>query len=300
MKNYSLVKNFYVILNNLVILNFAKRTNEETSCVRLHPSAKLLGVQNLSPTRFRNKFKKTSLEKNAAFTLAEGAMHVEMSIRQCKAAFTLAEVLITLAIIGIVAAMTIPTLISKYQDNQFKTAYKKAYSDLNQVLMSSLAYNEMPNRTKNFDVDATKAEFELIKSGLKVSKQCDRDNFYECWAKGDTLCGGACFGDAEGGIDMENGQPVPIALGAFLDISGRSWTPYSGNENVYLVDTNGLAGPNLFGKDRWMFTFADQNGNRVASGHPIKVIPNVNRDVLSIDAFCKHPPCYYYTWLYER
>lgn len=37
-----------------------------------------------------------------------------------RAAFTLAEVLITLAIIGIVAALTIPTLINNAQDRQFK------------------------------------------------------------------------------------------------------------------------------------------------------------------------------------
>ena len=40
-------------------------------------------------------------------------------------AFTLAEVLITLAIIGIVAAMTIPTLIAKYFDKAMEAKYKK-------------------------------------------------------------------------------------------------------------------------------------------------------------------------------
>ena len=39
-----------------------------------------------------------------------------------KNAFTLAEVLITLGIIGIVAAITIPTLINNVQDAQYKTA----------------------------------------------------------------------------------------------------------------------------------------------------------------------------------
>ena len=39
-----------------------------------------------------------------------------------KKAFTLAEVLITLAIIGVVAAMTIPTLIANYQEKSWATA----------------------------------------------------------------------------------------------------------------------------------------------------------------------------------
>jgi prepilin-type N-terminal cleavage/methylation domain-containing protein len=46
-------------------------------------------------------------------------------------AFTLAETLITIAIIGVVAALTIPTLIKQYQRKVFETQFKKAYSQLN-------------------------------------------------------------------------------------------------------------------------------------------------------------------------
>lgn len=48
-------------------------------------------------------------------------------------AFTLAEILITLGIIGIVAAMTIPTLISNVNNSTFKSQYKKSLSTLNQA-----------------------------------------------------------------------------------------------------------------------------------------------------------------------
>lgn len=51
-----------------------------------------------------------------------------------KIAFTLAEVLITLGIIGIVAAMTLPALINKYQQKQTITQLQKVYSVLNQAL----------------------------------------------------------------------------------------------------------------------------------------------------------------------
>ncbi len=44
-----------------------------------------------------------------------------------KKGFTLAEVLITLGIIGIIAAMTIPTLLQNTDEAQLKTAWKKAY-----------------------------------------------------------------------------------------------------------------------------------------------------------------------------
>ena len=66
--------------------------------------------------------------------LAEGATHVGMSNNNRRAAFTLAEVLITLGIIGIVAAMTIPTLISNYNKRQTVTKLKQTYSILSQAL----------------------------------------------------------------------------------------------------------------------------------------------------------------------
>lgn len=50
-----------------------------------------------------------------------------------KKAFTLAEVLITLGIIGVVAALTMPTLINKTQGAQYKAAFKKSLSALSQA-----------------------------------------------------------------------------------------------------------------------------------------------------------------------
>ena len=43
-------------------------------------------------------------------------------------AFTLAEVLITLAIIGVVAALTIPSVISNYKKTEIETGIKKSFS----------------------------------------------------------------------------------------------------------------------------------------------------------------------------
>lgn len=59
-----------------------------------------------------------------------------------KRAFTLAEVLITLGIIGVVAAMTIPTLIVNTNSMKFKSQFKKTLSALNQaVKMSEAKYD---------------------------------------------------------------------------------------------------------------------------------------------------------------
>ena len=56
--------------------------------------------------------------------------------------FTLAEVLITLGIIGVVAAMTMPTLMNSTQGAQYKTAYKKALSAISQAVTLNVALDE--------------------------------------------------------------------------------------------------------------------------------------------------------------
>ena len=99
------------------IMNYKSRSKNESEA-----HSKELNVL----TSYRlNDFK-----KKAAFTLAEGATHVDMSDNIRRVAFTLAEVLITLGIIGIVAAMTIPTLISKYTEKQTVTHLIKVYTTL--------------------------------------------------------------------------------------------------------------------------------------------------------------------------
>ncbi len=53
--------------------------------------------------------------------------------------FTLAEVLITLAIIGVVAAISIPSVISNSQQQEFKTGLKKAVSVINSAITMNMA-----------------------------------------------------------------------------------------------------------------------------------------------------------------
>ena len=63
--------------------------------------------------------------KKFAFILAEGTTHVTTPPVFSKAGFTLTEVLITLGIIGVVAAMTIPNLITNYQKRSTVIQLKK-------------------------------------------------------------------------------------------------------------------------------------------------------------------------------
>lgn len=52
-------------------------------------------------------------------------------------AFTLAEVLITLGIIGVVAALTLPALVQNYRNQVVETRLKKVYSVMNQAIVQS-------------------------------------------------------------------------------------------------------------------------------------------------------------------
>ena len=58
-----------------------------------------------------------------------------------KKAFTLAEVLITLTIIGIIAALTIPNLMQKWQDQHTVSAVKEAYAILNNAVKLAVREN---------------------------------------------------------------------------------------------------------------------------------------------------------------
>lgn len=64
------------------------------------------------------------------------------NIKIKKQAFTLAEVLITLGIIGVVAAMTIPTLIANTNGAKYRSQFKKTLSTLNQAVRMNVANHE--------------------------------------------------------------------------------------------------------------------------------------------------------------
>lgn len=68
----------------------------------------------------------------------------------CKKAFTLAEVLITLGIIGVVAALTLPTLMANYRKHVVVTKLQKIYSVMNQAInMSNAEYGDVSGWVKD-------------------------------------------------------------------------------------------------------------------------------------------------------
>ena len=90
----------------------------------------------------------TQIVKNDIVPLAPRNDSKELNDFKKKAAFTLAEVLITLGIIGVVAALTIPTLINNYQKKVLKTQFMKKYAEISQSVL--LAKSETNGNFKSY------------------------------------------------------------------------------------------------------------------------------------------------------
>ena len=165
-----------------------------------------------------------------------------------KAAFTLAEVLITLGIIGVVAAMTMPSLIQNYQEKATVTKLKKCYSLVSQAYVSIL------NDEGGSDTLQAGDDLEMMeKFGkyLKYQKTCGRNkgcfpnvtyksvtgNGYSKWEDYTTDRSRAILTD--GTLIMFN----------FNALKNNSDNFYA---QIY-VDINGFKGPNQLGRDFFYF-----------------------------------------------
>ena len=89
--------------------------------------------------------------------------------------FTLSEVLITLGIIGIVAAITLPALINKIDDRQYRVARQKMHYTMREGLRSIAA----EGLTGDY-VDAKDFVENELKKRVKIIKTCDNDNLRAC------------------------------------------------------------------------------------------------------------------------
>ena len=92
--------------------------------------------------------------------------------------FTLAEALITLVIIGIIAALTIPSILINTEQNEYRSALKKALSTLNQVIELNIALEgygpiETVDMTTPDDEDSLYNFFRKRMNILSTSKDFD-------------------------------------------------------------------------------------------------------------------------------
>lgn len=187
-----------------------------------------------------------------------------MTNNRSKLAFTLAEVLITLGIIGVVAAITIPVLIAKTHSKQYTTSFKKALSTLSNAARMSegqfgydfAGIDELCSANSGFDHPETKqTACALLNGTLKGSQY-----YYGLDKLGDYQINSNFFDRVWSFESFRNALPIyRLADGQLLILSSKigergcenrsRLTTSSDGDTIGtacygLIDVNGVSKPN--------------------------------------------------------
>ena len=201
-----------------------------------------------------------------AFTFAEDRLVCTNTLETAKAAFTLAEVLITLAVIGIVAALTLPGLIQNHNETAWKTAKDLWEKKLTETVRRMNVDGVMTGH------DSTEEFMNTFKNYMKVIKTCDKDDINKCYSpkivttgkddapldiETETLTSASSMGLKEWQTNT-NTMSFVVADGTTVIMAYQKECPYAdpiedtGSQvscMAYMVDVNGKKGPNRVGKD---------------------------------------------------
>ena len=240
------------------------RGGQDERCRLTRGADKPNGVQDLSP---RPLWERVSVGRVRGLILTRSRNKSAMTVNRHpelvsgshgpskKAAFTLAEVLITLGIIGVVAAMTLPSLIQNYQKKALATQTQKFYSTMSQAVkqyMADYGVDDLRNTPlasdnyeRSYSPEAIASLRDFATKYLKVVKECEYDENYDedsdnCFAPEYRYLNNS-LSDA-----LFNGEPNTYVLadGSVIKIG------YYGPIVLY-VDVNGKKGPNRVGYDLW-------------------------------------------------
>ena len=194
--------------------------------------------------------------------------------QKIKQAFTLAEVLITLGIIGVVAAMTIPTLVNNYQKTQYVVQLKKAFSTASTALeqlsadqgtISDLGMTGLfPSSGAN---QYTAFGDEFVKY-FNVAKNCRDTDDAECliYLKSGSTDGSGSASSYSGSnyYKFVTADGMLMTIYSFADnctqLRGIVNSPAEKSCGNLMVDVNGHKPPNYRGRDVFLFYIATKNG----------------------------------------
>ncbi len=179
-----------------------------------------------------------------------------------KNGFTMAEVLITIGIIGVVAAMTFPSIIARYQEKVTVTQLKKAYSVLSQAFQQMILdegpvdnWGDTDDRAKLFDELAPKY-FSILKScGYNVP--VSMDSCLKLKYKNRFNSTESAFSNTPyARYHLIDGMTFYIVMNGNCDENislNKYYGSYSGLCGSIYVDLNSAKGPNVLNRDLFRF-----------------------------------------------
>ena len=159
-----------------------------------------------------------------------------------KLGFTLAEVLITLVIIGVIAAMTVPTLMNNTNSQEFRSALKKAISGANQALTLHYALEGLGAQ------DYTHATLvsDVFKKRMNVIEADGNDDSFTL-----ATCGGTTFTTQDGIMFCVNSNfagntndTQDAACNSYNTIPCVSGATNDEADANFYIDVNGRKNPN--------------------------------------------------------
>ena len=168
------------------------------------------------------------------------------SYSPCKrCAFTLAEVLITLGIIGVVAALTMPSLIAKHRQKVLETAFKKSYANLYNAVNLAIAENGVPSMASNFIAFDNNEFYVSIFNKLNTIQIVERDYYpTSIEIKGYTRK------PIKGATPTQSQSYITHILADGSAVGGMK----NSGGWFFTIDTNGpKKGPNAYGQDIFIF-----------------------------------------------
>ena len=217
----------------------------------------------------------------------------EGHMKKIKKAFTLAEVLITLGIIGVVASITLPTLIKEYNKHAWVNALKQNYSLLNQGFRKMMADDGVEFIGDTEVWRAIGGWFNACDSGKNISSN-DCKNFYPqlkryfkivrigvgndnySYDAGTAHVEGVGYkykkrnssvemGDSRNIIYLSNGVMIwgyyfnkNPNISSNCDAIHSAGGHMCGNAGNFNIDINGNRGPNEYGKDIFKFYITER------------------------------------------
>ena len=216
---------------------------------------------------------------NSLFTtLSGGGLLKKVNLKGFRG-FTLAEVLITLVIIGVIASMTIPTLINKTNNHELVSRLKKSYSTLTQVTNKIIAEEGNPRADIGGWATSAEVAYNMYKRHLGLIKECT-NGVQGCFAGYYKPLNGTV---ANSTFDtVSNSYRFIMADGAEFYVSQGSLSSdctHSANGSSHecfriVIDVNGQKKPNTVGRD--VFAFGLKEEGLVPVGCETNVLCNTN------------------------